>query len=297
MAYPFDSIIIIYNPNSTGDSKENAVQLKRQLASKLPKSTKISLRPTKHAGHAVDIAKRYAKRDEKMLLISSSGDGGYNEVINGMLSCDTSRLAVAVIPSGNANDHYHATVQDSLIERIVAGKVSRIDIIEARGVRDGQSWQRFAHSYVGVGMTAYIGAKLTEADLNPINEKWLVLKYMIKFAHVTLKFSDQVTWQRYSSVIVANISRISKYIQLSDNTKLDDGKFELYVTPRYTFSQIIRLIAKGMVSGLKPTRRTDKVTFETLRPINLQCDGEVFALDGESEITIRSHRQRLRTLA
>lgn len=49
-------VIIIYNPNSTGDSESNAKELARQL-----RKDKISVetRPTKHAGHGEEIAARW----------------------------------------------------------------------------------------------------------------------------------------------------------------------------------------------------------------------------------------------
>ena len=109
MAYPFTKIAIIYNPNSTGDSKQNAEELADHLKKQLPESVVIALEATQHAGHAEDLAHELASGKQKVLLVSSSGDGGFNEVLNGLLAADNPNAAAVVLPSGNANDHHVAS--------------------------------------------------------------------------------------------------------------------------------------------------------------------------------------------
>lgn len=59
-------VIIIYNPNSTGDSESNAKELARQL--RKDKVT-VETRPTKHAGHGEEIAARLARYLRLMLAV------------------------------------------------------------------------------------------------------------------------------------------------------------------------------------------------------------------------------------
>ncbi len=295
MTYPFKEIIIIYNPNSTGDSKTNAKQLAEQVRGALP-SVKVSLFETTHRGHAEELGAQYAKDNASVLLISSSGDGGYNELINGVMDHENTNVATCVLPSGNANDHYHATTDDSLVDRIVSGKVRYMDVLKIRGKQTGKTWQRYAHSYIGIGLTAYIGEKLTEADLNPLREKWLVIKYLLKFGHVTLRLDGDDSWHRYASVVVANINRMSKYVQLSNATETDDGEAELYALRSSSFIQLVKYFLMSATVGLKATRR--KSTFEYVAKGNhaVQCDGEVFRLDGGVTTTISVNAHVLRTL-
>ena len=194
MAYPFTKIAIIYNPNSTGDSKQNAEELADHLKKQLPESVVIALEATQHAGHAEDLAHELASGKQKVLLVSSSGDGGFNEVLNGLLAADNPNAAAVVLPSGNANDHHVATSSKSVKQRILRPKLESIDAIKVTAVKKGKKFERYAHSYVGVGLTAYIGKKLAEAKLNPINEKWLVLKYLILFKSVVLRVDPDTRW-------------------------------------------------------------------------------------------------------
>lgn len=295
MRYPFTEIVIIYNPNSTGPSKQNALDLQKSLKKKLPKTVKLTTKGTKDVGHAEEIGGAYAKKDSKTLLVSSSGDGGYNELVNGVLRYKTKQVTVAVMPSGNANDHHHSTATDDLVTRIVAGKTRKIDVIEVSATKDGKPWKRYAHSYVGLGMTAYIGEKLTKADLNAWNEKWMVLKYMLKFSHVTLKLEGDKIPKRYSNVIFANIDRISKVISLSSDAKVDDGKFEVYTSPAGSIWQIVSYLIKGATIGLKSEKTTDSFTYKAQKYQEVQLDGEVTSL-AQSEVTVRLRTKMLDTL-
>lgn len=296
MAYPFTEIIILYNPNSTGPSEDNAKGLKEDLTGKLPKSVSLKVKATKRPGHAEEIGAEYAKQDSRALLVSSSGDGGYNELINGVLQHDTKHVAVAVLPSGNANDHHHATADDDLIDRIVAGKTTLMDVLEVTATKDGQPWTRYAHSYVGIGLTAYIGEKLTEAELNPINEKWLVAKYLLKFGHVTLKLDDAKQWRHYCSVVIANIDRMSKRVQLSNSASMTDGKAEVYVLRSRSVWGILKYLIRGATAGLTPWKRTKELCIDMKHDYEIQLDGEI-ALDQKVKVTVRAQSRKLLTVA
>src|SRR3954465_7379953 len=80
---PFDRIVIVFNPHSTGDAPASAEQLRAELARRLPEGP-LELRPPQHAGHARDIAREVAGTG-RPLIVSVSGDGGYNEVVDGVM--------------------------------------------------------------------------------------------------------------------------------------------------------------------------------------------------------------------
>ena len=102
----FESIVIIFNPNSTGDAPRLAEQLKDRLAELLPYPADVRLQPTEHAGHAVDLARQAAAAGgDRVLVVSVSGDGGYNEVVNGVMQSGNRDAVCAVMAAGNANDH------------------------------------------------------------------------------------------------------------------------------------------------------------------------------------------------
>ena len=80
----YTTIAIIYNPKSTGQSEELAQEFAADIRQQLP-NQKVELIATQHAGHAEELAYELASSSSNPLIISSSGDGGYNEVVNGAI--------------------------------------------------------------------------------------------------------------------------------------------------------------------------------------------------------------------
>lgn len=280
--------IILYNPNSTGPSKANALALAKQLRAA---DITVQVKETTHAGHAGELAQGYAKSKEEIALLSSSGDGGYHELINGALSVPNSKLIVGVIPSGNANDHYTALGSDDLAEAIIARRVSRIDTIKLTGTQKGRPFVKYAHSYIGIGVTAIAARRLTEERPGVMTEKWIVLHSLVSFRSVKIKENGKN--HRYSSLIFSNIPFMSKVIKLAQQSSVTDGKFE--VTPirfRSKLRLLLYLVTAATV-GLHHGISRKLYRFRTIRPLDVQIDGEVYKLDGNSVVSIEAQKQNL----
>jgi diacylglycerol kinase family enzyme len=93
----FDRAVLIFNPNSTGNAQEKAQELRDELSVRLPELL-VELVPTQHAGHARDLA-RDAAATGRPLIISVSGDGGYNEVVDGESSYAHSYIGLGLTPA------------------------------------------------------------------------------------------------------------------------------------------------------------------------------------------------------
>ena len=284
-------VIIIYNPNSTGDSESNA----KELASELKKSKfVVETKETTRAGHGEEIARELAQKDEPVILISSSGDGGYHEVINGALSIKNKNLVVGVLASGNANDHATALGSNSIAEAIQAKNFQNIDTIKISATVDGKKWTRYAHSYAGIGVAANAAKRLTEDRPNILTEKWIVARSLISFSYVKIKENN--TFHKYSSIIFGNINKMSKVIQLSDQTSVTDGKFEMTsIRLRSKLRLIVYLITAATI-GLKRTPSLKKYEFQTVKETPIQLDGEVYTLDAKSDVIVESAKQNLRCI-
>src|ERR671938_61710 len=104
---PYDRVVLIFNPHSTGEAPKLAQELHAALVDRLP-GTVVDLSPTEHQGHARDLA-REAARTGRPLIVSVSGDGGYNEVVDGVMQAGNDHAVTAVMAAGKANDHRRST--------------------------------------------------------------------------------------------------------------------------------------------------------------------------------------------
>ena len=288
----YSSVTIIYNNVSTGDSEENARTFARKLERTQYKGN-ISLRATERADHARQIAYDIAKKETHPLIISSSGDGGYNEVINGALeAADATHTPVTgLLPSGNANDHYKQLHQPHVIDRIESGTVQTIDVLKIESRVNGKPWCRYAHSYIGFGLSSEVGKALNDADLNSTNELLIFLKTFVKNKPFTIISADHAL--EYQSIILSNVGKMSKVLSLSKTSKVDDGLFEIF-TSDANVVKLMGTLVKSVAGVMAHEDRTSSYSCITTHPLNIQLDGEIYTIDKDSEIHISSCHKALR---
>lgn len=293
MSRIFRKILIIYNPKSTGDGEKNAQQLYDDLRQAKCRAD-IQLVQTTHAGHAEEIACEQANTPELTLLVSSSGDGGYHELINGVIASANEQLVTAVLPSGNANDHHRAVGSENIVTSIVSGNFKRIDAIKVSSKIDGRDWTRYAHSYIGFGLTPAVGEQLTKADLNFFNEKVLLVKYLFRYTHVTIRYNG--ARRRLSSLVFSNISQMSKIIKIAKASAIDDGKFEISAIVYRSKLRVLLALIKSTTFGLDEQGSYKEYEFDTIKRTPVQLDGEVYTVDKKSSVYIKSAKGVLQTL-
>lgn len=290
----FSSVVIIYNPKSTGNSKKNALKLQKQLEKSL-KGMPVTTVATQYAGHAKELAYELARKRGRPLIVSSSGDGGYNEVINGVLRAKNKRATTAVLPSGNANDHSRAMHERPLLDAILAGDIHRIDVLKViiKPPRKRKILS-YAHSYVGLGMTPVVATELNAHTLNRFNEVILAVRVFFKYGAFTIIRGDKA--KRYNSLIFANIRHMAKLIKFSPENTPSDGLFEVVELPHTTRWLIVKEMLKAITVGLNTTRQEKKYEFKTISDMPMQLDGEVLDVPAGSSVAIISAQKVLRTV-
>ena len=273
MTRPFDAVEIVFNPNSTGDARERAEELAGELEERAPELA-VALRPTEHAGHGREIA-RDAARDGHPLVVSVSGDGGYNDVVNGLMDVGPNAAVAAVLAAGNANDHRRVTRRRPLSEAILAGDVSRLDLLRMT-VDDGRE-PRYAHSYIGLGITPTVALELEKGGKGSLREIVSTIRTFARFR--PFEIETDAGRDSFDSLIFANISEMAKFAELSDAGRPDDGRFEV-ITLRHTAKwRVLATALRAAVRGLGPQPTASAYRFRTVDPMPVQIDGEVTELD------------------
>lgn len=289
----YSRISIIYNPNSTGDSEAMAKDLRRELrASKL--DMKIECLPTKRAGHGRELTAKIASAEKQPLIISSSGDGGYNEVVNGVMDVGHTKAICAVIPAGNANDHSRTMQNKPLAGQIIKGRVTQLDLVKVTVVSRKETIVRYAHSYAGLGLTPVVATELNKYTLNAFREIVLAVKTFAKYRPFKIRHNNKVL--RLDSLLFGNINQMAKVLTLASKNRPDDGKIEVVMFPAKHKRDLIKKLIRASASNLNPSKRIKTYKFTVIKKMLMQLDGEVMTLPPGSHVTVESAHKALKTI-
>lgn len=282
----FTSISIIFNPNSTGDGKAMAKELKADLSKRLP-GHNVKLIPTQHAGHAEELSYKLSKESLRPLIISASGDGGYHEVVNGIAQANNegSHAVAGLLPAGNANDHFHDVHDIDIGEAISKNKTKKIDLLELDTMVGGKGFKRYAHSYIGFGLTPKVGRELNKVELNRLNELIIAAKALLALKPVKIMVSGKR--RSYHSLVFSNVSTMSKVLTLSPTASNADGLFELTVFKRRHKVKLLLTLLRASTTGLGDAESLKKFNFRTKKQLLVQLDGEIFTIDADSSVDIK----------
>lgn len=286
----FDRVVVIFNPQSTGDAQNKAQELRDELAVRAP-NLLVELVETQHAGHARELAADAAATG-RPLVISVSGDGGYNEVVDGAMRANNDNAACAVLAAGNANDHDRTTAEHPLVDAIVSGEVCRIDLL--RLTVDGTS--RYAHSYIGLGISPAVALELEHGGKGSLREVFVAARAFARFRPFEIERPDG-TRGRFDSIIFANINQMAKVATLSeDDGRPDDGAFEVITLRHAAKWRILGTALKASVRGLGPQPSATEYAFTTIAATPIQVDGEVMELHANTQVRIDIAPKALRTV-
>jgi len=277
---PFDAVEIVFNPNSTGDAQERAEELAKQLAERAPELP-VQLRPTERAGHGREIA-RDAARAGRPLVVSVSGDGGYNDVVNGLMDAGADSAYAAVLAAGNANDHRRVTRERPVADAILDGGVSKLDLLRM-SVDDGRE-PRYAHSYIGLGITPTVALELEKGGKGSIKEVISTIRTFSRFRPFQIE-TDSGT-ETFDSVIFANIREMAKFAVLSEEGRPDDGRFEVVVLRHTAKWRVLATAVRAAIRGLGPQPTAREYRFRTVDPMPVQVDGEVSEFERGVAVTV-----------
>jgi diacylglycerol kinase family enzyme len=205
------------------------------------------------------------------LIVAVSGDGVYNEIVNGVMDVTGSDALTALAAGGNANDHGRSTRRMPLVDAIVAahlgGHARHLDLLRIT-VRAGETrWSQYPHSYVGLGLTPLTAVGLKRDRRGTVAELVSVLRTFTGLAPVEIVRAG--------------------------------GRHELFEVVSCRHGQRWRIAAmalRAITVGLGPQPRVDRVEFATVDAVPVQIDGEIFDFEPASEIVIDSVPQALATV-
>lgn len=196
----------------------------------------------------------------------------------------------AVLPAGNANDHYSSVARRPLIEALQEGAVTHLDLL---AVQAGEI-KRYAHSYAGLGLSPLVARELNRHSLSALREMWLMLKMFWRFRPFEVQLNGQRC--RFDSIVAGNIGRMAKHLTLAEDSSPKDGQFEIITIPHVGK---LRLLFKMLQSALgrgPAAPKINSLAFTPLQDMPIQLDGEVMQLRGGAEVVISAAAGKLKTI-
>jgi diacylglycerol kinase family enzyme len=244
----------------------------------------VQLRPTEAAGHARALA-RDAATTGRPLIVSVSGDGGYNEVIDGVMRSPGTEAVCAVLAAGNANDHRRATREQPLADAIVAGDIHRLDLLRLTVGSGTDATTRYAHSYIGLGLTPIVTVDLEKGGKGSFREIVSVVRTFARYRPFTIELENGAR-RSFDSLLFANIAQMAKYATLSETGRPDDGRFEVITLPHTSKWRVLGTALRAAIRGLGPQPTATRYRFGTLEPTPLQLDGELVILNAHTPVRV-----------
>ena len=234
---------------------------------------------TEHAGHATELARQL----EGGAVVVFSGDGGFNEVLNGL----PPGIAAGFVPGGGTSVLPRALglPRDPVAaaQRIAAGRTRRIGLGRVNG-------RRFAFS-AGVGLDAELVRRMDERGRDSSGRRpsdlvfaWTAVRTLAEHRARFDPVLELVGHGRAAFALVGNCDPYS-YAGRVPLRITPDARFELgldVTAPRRLRARLLPRFVYHLVSGRGHARARDLVYGHDLDRLELRCDvPQPLQVDGE----------------
>jgi diacylglycerol kinase family enzyme len=231
-----------------------------------------------------------------VLVVAVSGDGGYNDAVNGVMDVPGSNVVCMVVAAGNANDHHRSVGSLPALDAVVDGPVRSMDLLRLTVTGDRMDpVVRFAHSYIGFGLTAAMARGIEHAGKGRIRELTGVARTLPRLRPFEIERADGAR-ARFASLVLANVSRMAKYGTVSDSRDPSDGRFEVIGVPAAGRWALALMTLRAVTVGLGPQHSVERYAFTTLNALPLQIDGELLEVPAGAGVLVESAHRAIRVI-
>jgi diacylglycerol kinase (ATP) len=286
---PYRNALVIANPISgRGQAAKAATELRDGLRS-LGVAAELYL--TSGRGDAFSHLRTLGNSLD--LVVSVGGDGTLREVLEGLVEPQT---PVSMLPFGTANvlakelslprDVSHH------LEILMRHRVVNVDVANVNG--------KLSLLMTGVGFDAHVVREVESRRQGSIT-KWAYVSASLRALRSYKAPSLQVTLDgvplksKVGFVLISNTMNYGGVMQLAQDTRMDDGEFEVYLFPTGGLFEIARAFVRGVVSHLPggpvSMQRAKEIIVTSDSPVPVQIDGD---LGGETPVEIRIAPNRYR---
>lgn len=285
---------IIVNPISGRGLGEKSVTKIKDFFEK--HSMNYTLVRTERPWHAAELAKQ-AARNKYDVLVCASGDGTFNEALNGLMQARAegfNHTALGIISIGTGNDFAGGvgipTTLDESLETLAENKRRKVDIglVSGGDYPDG----RYFGNGIGIGFDAAVGFAALQLRVLRGLPAYLIGAIQTVFFYYSpprlkIQLDDETVEQRSLMVSVMNGKRMGGGFRMAPNGDPHDGLFDLCIAEtagKLRIFQLIPYFIRGDQEGQPEIkmRRSRKVTVTAIEgDFPAHADGETLCLNGK----------------
>jgi YegS/Rv2252/BmrU family lipid kinase len=285
---PLKTLLVVNPAAGHGRGKKVFARLEPRLREAFPG---LDVRFSEYAGHAVEIGREAARAGVDRLL-ALGGDGTPYELINGLYADGRpARLPeIGQIPAGTGNSFlrdFDVTTPDEALERILAGRRRKADLVEFTSCDDrssGTPVRRFALNIIGVGLIADI-LELTNRRLKFLGSAGYSLAVLIRLIRgMSNRVSIEADGRRLdvadSALVVSNSKYTGGKMKIAPPADTSDGQADIVLFNGVNRREILAIFS-GVFSGKHTAHpkvdllRGASISVESDPPLRLMADGEL----------------------
>jgi diacylglycerol kinase (ATP) len=292
--------LVIVNPISRGGkAQEEGIWLLNRLKKA---GVDYEFLFTERAGHAEEMVVKWAEDFD--VVVSVSGDGTTNEIINGIMKVPSAELKLAMFPAGTADDFarnmgYDRKDKEQALRTILGDTCRTIDLIRYDDRYAAVTWGLGVDSEIADGAYKWKRFRIPAYFYSGLRKCFFEerKKYHVRFDYEGQTFDD---WVLIS--ILCNAPLFGRYIKIHPDAKMNDGLLGLTIGREMPNFYGLVLFAFACMNGRHGFSRL--VSYHQVRSMRVECksdtyaqiDGEVFRFDSGKIINISVVPQALKVL-
>jgi len=270
--------LVIVNPVSRGGkAQEEGIWLLNRLKKA---GVDYEFLFTERAGHAEEMVVKWAEDFD--VVVSVSGDGTTNEIINGIMKVPSADLRLAMFPAGTADDFacnmgYDRKDKEQALEAILGNTCRTIDLIRYDDHYAAVTWGLGVDSEIADGAYKWKRFRIPAYFYSGLKKCFFEerKKYDVRFDYEGQIFEGKVLIS-----ILCNAPVFGRYIRINPNARMNDGLLDLTVGREMPNVYGLVLFAFACLGGGHGFSKL--VSYHQVREMRVECRSDTYAqIDGE----------------
>ncbi|MCX6199398.1 MAG: diacylglycerol kinase family lipid kinase [Bacteroidetes bacterium] len=262
-------------------------QLVSKINSVFSSDYELSFSYTEYCGHGMELAKNSADSNADY-IIAVTGDGTFNEVINGVMLSQNKKVKLGLLPHGTGNDFARMLGLSNdimaLKKMIETDSFKKIDVgfVNFKNLK-GENDSRYFINITDLGMGGFIAKKLSGSSKwlgATLTFQWAIVSTFLTYKHQVMKIrTDDFLYEgKILSYIIANGKYFGAGLGIAPDAKPDDGFFEIVMASEISLWDYLKNLNK-----IRACTKVEhpKMNYLRAKEIFIETQDQPIDMDGE----------------